>query len=87
MKFVNTRELRLNASRLLKLLRTEDLIVTTRGRPAAALTYLDEDLLEDFILAHHPSILKETEEAYQEYKKKGGIGHEQMREKLKNKRK
>lgn len=82
MKFVNVRELRINASRILNNLCDEDVVVTNRGKPTAAVIYLDEDLLEDFIIAHHPTLLQETEEAYQEYQEKGGISHQAMKQKI-----
>jgi len=50
MKFIAMRELRNNTSKLLDQLAKEDIVVTRNGKPAAALLYLDEDLLEDFIL-------------------------------------
>ena len=50
MKFVNARELRLNASRILRLVRHEDVVVTLRGKPAAAVIYVDDDNLEEFLL-------------------------------------
>lgn len=40
---------------------------------------LDEDLLDDFIIAHHPTLMKELEEARQEYLEKGGVDHETMK--------
>ncbi len=86
MKFIAMRELRNNTSKLLDRLDQEDLIVTRNGKPAAALVYLDEDLLEDFILARHPSVLKEIESARSEYEKKGGIDHEGMKKKIKGRR-
>ncbi len=82
MRFVNVRDLRINASRILDIVRSEDVVVTRRGKPAAAVIYLDEDLIEDFILAHHPTLMGETEEAYQEYKKKGGLSQQAMRQKI-----
>jgi prevent-host-death family protein len=79
MKFVSLRDLKINPSGVVDRLAREDLVVTRRGKPAAALVYLDEDLLDDYILLHHPTLLKETEAAREEYRKKGGLDHASMR--------
>ena len=82
MKFIAMRELRNNTSEVLRLLAKEDVVVTRNGKPAAALVYLDEDLLDNFVLAHHPTLLKEVEAARREYKKKGGVDHETMKRRI-----
>ena len=86
MKFIAMRELRNQTSQVLDRLAEDDLVVTRNGKPAAALVYLDEDLLEDYILAHHPTFLKEIEAARREYEKKGGISHDEMRKRLERRR-
>ena len=82
MKFVAMRELRNNTSRLLDRLAKEDVVLTRNGKPAAALVYLDEDLLEDFILSTHPKLLAELKAARLEYSRKGGIDHKTMKKKI-----
>ena len=79
MKFVALRELKINPSKVLDRLSKHDLVVTRNGKPAAALVPLDEDTLDDFVIAHHPTLLSEVEAARAEYGKKGGIGHEEMK--------
>lgn len=86
MKFVTLRELKINPSRVLDRLVDDDLVVTRSGKPAAALVYLDEELLEEFVLARHPKLLKEVEAARTEYKKKGGIGHDTMKKRIERRR-
>jgi len=86
MKFVAMRELRNDTSKLLDRLAQEDVVVTRNGKPAAALIYLDEDLLEEFILAHHPKLLAEVEAARREYMKKGGIDHATMKQRIERRR-
>ena len=86
MKFVAMRELRNDTSKLLDQLAKEDVVVTRNGKPAAALVYLNENLLEDFVLAHHPTFLSEVEAARREYEKKGGIDHETMKKRIKRRR-
>jgi prevent-host-death family protein len=82
MRFVALRELKIHPSKVLDRLAEEDVVVTRNGKPAAALVYLDEDLLDEFVLAHHPRLLKEVEAARAEYEKKGGIGHRTMKRRI-----
>jgi prevent-host-death family protein len=86
MKFVTLRELKINPSKVLDRLAREDVVVTRRGKPAAALLYLDEDLLDAFVLAHHPLLRKEIEAARAEYEAKGGIDHETMKKRIERRR-
>jgi prevent-host-death family protein len=86
MEFVSLRDLKINPSKVVGRLRKGDMIVTRNGKPAAALVYLDEELLEDFILVHHPTLLGEVEAAKGEYLKKGGISHEAMKKRLQRRR-
>lgn len=86
MKFVAMRELRNNASAVLDQLAEGDIVVTRNGKPAAALLYLDEELLEDLILAHHPTLMREIESARDEYRRKGGIDHAAMRKRVERRR-
>ncbi len=86
MKFVTLRELKINPSKVLDRLAEDDCVVTRNGKPAAALVYLDEDGLDDFVLAHHPKLLKETEAARAEYLKKGGLDHETVKKRIERRR-
>lgn len=80
MKFVNVRDLRINASLILgQVRRGEDVVVTYRGKPQVAVIRLTEDMVEDFIVTRNRGLLKSLRNAYLEYKKKGGISHEAMR--------
>jgi len=78
-KFIALRELKINPSKALDRLRKHDLVVTRNGKPAAALVPLDEDTLDEFVIAHHPTLLAEVEAARTEYEKKGGVGHDEMK--------
>jgi len=50
MKFVSSRELRINPGTVWKRLRQEqDLVVTSNGKPVAVLTLAEEDNLEDVL--------------------------------------
>ena len=86
MKFVSLRDLKINPSGVVDRLAKEDVVVTRKGKPAAALVYLDEDLLDEFVLLHHPTLLKEVEAAREEYLKKGGIDHAAMRKAIERRR-
>ena len=86
MKFVTLRELKINPSKVLDLLAEEDIVVTRSGKPAAALVYLDEKLLDEFVLAHHPKLIPEVEAARAEYEEKGGVDHKTMKERIERRR-
>ncbi len=86
MRFVALRELKIQPSRTLDRLAREDIVVTRNGKPAAALIRLDEDLLEDFVLARSPKLWKEIQAAQREYLKKGGIDHATMRRRIERRR-
>ncbi len=52
MKFVASRELRINPGAVWKLLRQEkDLVITAKGKPVGVLTHAEEDRLEDVLAA------------------------------------
>ncbi len=64
MKVANTVELKNKTNELLRaVVKGEPVIITYRGKPAAALTALTEDDLEDFILENSPSIRKKIAKA------------------------
>lgn len=86
MRFVALRDLKINPSRILQRLLREDLVVTRKGKPAAALIYLNEDLLDQFVLLHHPSLMKEVRAARTEYFRKGGVGHAEMKKRIERRR-
>jgi len=86
MRMVSLRELKINPSKVLKSLGKQDVVITRRGKPAAALIPLDEDTLDDFIIAHHPTLLKSLDAAREEYRKKGGVSHDEMRSMIKKRR-
>ena len=54
MKFINIRELSRSPSKYVKLANEEnDIIITRNGHPYALLSKINDDELEDFILAKH----------------------------------
>ena len=69
--FVNVRELKSRASAVLRRSRTGDVVVTSRGKPTAVLHAVNEQDLEDYLLAHSPKFIKSLEHSYREYRRKG----------------
>lgn len=64
MKIANTAELKNRTNELVATARRgEPVIITVRGKPAAALTPLSEDDLEDFVLEHSPRVRRMIEVA------------------------
>jgi len=79
MKFVPVQDLEKDPLKILDELDREGVVVTRDGRPAAALIRLDEDLIEEFLIERHPTLLREVAEAMKEYEEKGGVDHETMK--------
>ncbi|MGD9158608.1 MAG: type II toxin-antitoxin system prevent-host-death family antitoxin [Desulfobacteraceae bacterium] len=70
MQFVNIRELSRATSKYVKIANEDDEVVVTRnGHPYAILQRIDEEELEDFILAKHLNLTKDFKAARTEYKK------------------
>ncbi len=69
MKFANIRELQKDASALVSLAeKGEDVIITKRGKPAAVIYPLSEDMIEDYMILHSPSIKKKIAEGLRDAK-------------------
>lgn len=69
MKVVNTVELKNKTNKLLReVVKGKPIIITYRGKPAASLTPLREDDLEDFIIETSPSIRKKIAKAEEDIK-------------------
>jgi prevent-host-death family protein len=70
MQFVNIRELSRATSKYVKIANENDEIIITRnGHPYAILQRIDDEELEDFILAKHLSLNNEFKTARNEYQK------------------
>ena len=73
MKFASVRELKNQTSSVLRTAAAgTDVLVTSNGRPVAVIHGLNEEDLEDYVIAHHPSLRKSIEAAWSHYKKHGG---------------
>jgi len=68
MQFINIRELSRSPSKYMKLAneKDDDIVITRNGHPYALLLKINDDDLEDFILAKHFSLETEFENAKQE---------------------
>jgi len=68
MKFVNIRELSRATSKYVKIANEEDEIIVTRnGHPCAILQRIDDNELEDFIIAKHLNLNNQFKVAQKEY--------------------
>ena len=64
MRFANTVELKNKTNEILKeVMKGKPVIITFRGRPAASLTPLREEDIEDFVLESSPKVRKMIAEA------------------------
>ena len=64
MKVANTVELKNKTNKILRdVMKGQPVIITYRGKPAASLTPLTEDDLEDFIIENSPKIRKMLKQA------------------------
>jgi len=70
MRVANTVELKNKTNEILReVMKGSPVIITYRGKPAASLTSLTEDDLEDFVLENSPKIQKIISEAEGDIKK------------------
>lgn len=69
MKFANIRELQKDASGIINLVeKGQDVVITKRGKPAAVIYPLNEDMIEDYMIQHSPGIRKKIEEGFKDLK-------------------
>lgn len=63
MKFANIKELQKDASGIISLVENgQDVVITKRGKPTAVIYPLSEDVIEDYMIQHSPTIRKKIEE-------------------------
>jgi|YelNatPaOPRAMG01_1025707.scaffolds.fasta_scaffold18314_5 prevent-host-death family protein len=87
MKFANIRELQRDASEIITLVeKGQDVIITKRGKPAAVIYPLTEDMIEDYMIQHSPTIRKKIEEGLRDAKEGRVIPIEDMLKARKRKR-
>jgi len=69
MKFANIKELQMDASGIIsRVEKGEDVIITKRGKPTAVIYPLTEDVIEDYMIQHSPTIRKKIEEGLKDVK-------------------
>lgn len=85
MRFANVRELKNKTSALLKLAEKEEVVVTSRGKPAAIIRGITEEDFEDYLLENNPKFLAALEKAREEYLNHDGISIDQYLKKRKSK--
>ncbi len=79
MKIVPVAEVKAHFSAYLEACRTDPVVVTRNGRPAAMLVYIqDEDELERLMLAHNPRFRRLLDEAEARIRRTGGIKHDDL---------
>lgn len=68
MQFINIRELSRSPSKYVKEANeNDDVVITRNGHPVAILTKIDEENLEDYIIAKHYHVEKDFAGAVQEH--------------------
>lgn len=85
MRFANVRELKNKTSEILKAAETEEVVVTSRGKPTAIIKGISEDDFEDYLLENNPRFLAALEKAREEYLELRGIGIAEYLKKRKSK--
>jgi prevent-host-death family protein len=70
MRFSSVRELKFKTSEVLrKTANGEPVIITSHGKPKAILASVDEEELEDLLLAYSPSLRKKIEQGLEDIRK------------------
>ncbi|MCI0528992.1 MAG: hypothetical protein L0Y56_16265 [Nitrospira sp.] len=72
MRFARVKELKQKTMDILKESKKHDIVITAYGKPTAVLHYITEDDLADYLIENDPIFKTRIEEAYAEYKVKGG---------------
>ena len=87
MKFANIRELQKDASGIITLVeKGQDVIITKRGKPAAVIYPLTEDMIEDYMIQHSPTIRKKIDEGLRDAREGRVIPIEDLMKARKGKR-
>jgi len=65
-QFVNLRELKISASKVIRRSRKGDIVVTVRGKPEAVIHAVGEEDLELYLMEHSPAFRKKLDSAIEE---------------------
>ncbi|MDD5243590.1 MAG: hypothetical protein PHU49_06190 [Syntrophorhabdaceae bacterium] len=82
MRFAGIKELKHKTMDILKKSKKEDIVITAYGKPAAILHYITEEDLADYLIENDPAFKARIEEAYAEYRARGGITADALINKL-----
>ncbi len=77
-QFINIRQLKSQLSEVIRKSRKGDVVVTSRGKPAAILHSISEEDIEDYLLAHSAKFQKSVNASYAEHQKKGGVSLDKL---------
>ena len=84
MKFCTVRDLRINASRMVRQARRQRVVITVRGRPTAVLVPVDEGDFEALDLDLYPELRKSMEEGEKAFDRGEGISLAELKQRLKH---
>ena len=78
---VGIRELKNRTSAILRQVREEraEYVITHQGRPVAVILPVDDEDLEDYVLAHHPHFVELREQAREAIRRGESVGPEEVR--------
>lgn len=65
-QFVNMRELKIHASKVIRRSQRGDVVVTVRGKPQAVIHAVGESGLEQYLMEHSPAFLRKMARAVRE---------------------
>lgn len=65
-QFVNMRELKIHASKVIRRSRRGDVVVTVRGKPQAVIHAVGEADLEEYLIEHSPAFQRKLTQAMEE---------------------
>lgn len=83
MRFCTARELRVNASKIIRQARRQRVVVTLRGRPVVAMVPIDEEDFEGLNIDLYPELKQSLIEADEEIDRTGGIPLSEVKRRLK----
>ena len=83
MKFCTVRDLRINASKVVRQARRERVVITVRGRPRAVLVTLDEADFEGLNVNLYPELKGSLKQADEAIDRTGGLSLAELKQRLK----
>ena len=84
MKFCTVRDLRINASKVVRQARRQRIVVTVRGRPMVAIVPIEEEDFEGLDIDLYPELRKSLEEGEKAFDRGEGISLAEVKRRLKS---